>query len=322
MLLRIVAGLSIVFAHAPADEVSRRQAATVYPPYPNTPLTDGFLDYVIGNTTFQGYYAYPSSSTPLPGILVAHQYMGLGDTEYFRAREMASRGYVAFAMDSYGKGVRAANSTQARQLLSALQSNPTLYTSRILGGFDVLKTLPRRVQGAPAVNTSQLFAIGYCAGGGVVFELARNDVDGLLAVAGFHPVLTPLYNTSTSYPRTLRATVQAHHAQYDSAGDAGLMAFEAEMTRRNVSHWSTHKYGNCQHGWTDPSSSIYRAQEAEEAHANMRQLFGHLVGRNPDFNSWPPAPSAGDLALGGKRAKAAKGKMVSGKVVTPTTRFG
>jgi len=131
-----------------------------------------------------------------------------------------------------------------------------------------------------------------------VFELARNDPDGLVAVAGFHPSLTPLYN-ATMYPATLRATVQAHHAELDRSGDKGLLGFEAEMRSRNVSFWSTHKYGNCMHGWTDPTSTIYRAQQAEEAHANMRQLFGQLIGRHPDIcPTGSPATSADGLGAG------------------------
>jgi len=97
--------LSLVVAHGP-DEVYRRTATpeVVWPAYPKTTLTTGSLDYVIGNETFEGFYAYPASATTLPGLLVAHQYMGLGDMEKFRVKEMAARGFVAFAMDSYGKG--------------------------------------------------------------------------------------------------------------------------------------------------------------------------------------------------------------------------
>lgn len=305
-MLCLLAGLSIVFAHSPGDVVYRKQASVVWPRYPDTPLTTGAVTYMVGNNTYEGYYAYPSSTTPLPGFMVAHQWMGLGDMEKFRAREMASRGYVALAIDYYGQGKKPTNTQEAIAIQSMLSANPAEYTARIMGGFNALKTLPKLVSGATAVNLSQLFAIGYCAGGLVVFELARNDPDGLLAVAGFHPSLKPLYNAS-QYPQTMRATVQCHHAQLDNAGDAGLAAFEAEMRSRNVSHWSTHKYGNCLHGWTDPSSTIYRAQEAEESHANMRQLFGQLVGRTPDICSAGPTPATQGLSAGPVAAIGASG---------------
>jgi len=288
--------------------------AVDWPPIPDTALVTGPVDYVVGNATYEGYFAFPRSGVPLPGLLVAHQYLGLGDIEKFRAREMAARGFVAFAMDSYGKGKKPANTTEAIAYLTWLTTNPDEYTARIIGGFNALKNLPKLVQGATAINTSQLFATGYCAGGGVVFELARMDVPGLIAVAGFHPSLMPLYNMSM-YPATLSATVQAHHAALDRANDTGLLAFEAEMKSRNAPHWSTHKYGNCQHGWTDPTSSIYRAQEAEEAHANMRMLFGQLLGKTSDIcaASTPENPSNGLSA--GPVAAIAAGGVLAGVVI-------
>jgi dienelactone hydrolase len=39
----------------------------------------------------------------LPGVLVAHQWLGLSKGEKQVADELAERGYVAFASDVYGK---------------------------------------------------------------------------------------------------------------------------------------------------------------------------------------------------------------------------
>ena len=65
------------------------------------------LDYQQGGDTLQGYLAYDDSFTgKRPGVLVAHQWMGLTDYERERARMLAQMGYVAFALDVYGKGVR------------------------------------------------------------------------------------------------------------------------------------------------------------------------------------------------------------------------
>ena len=41
-----------------------------------------------------------------PGVLVVHEWTGLGDYAQARARLFAEMGYVAFAADIYGKGVR------------------------------------------------------------------------------------------------------------------------------------------------------------------------------------------------------------------------
>ena len=54
------------------------------------------------------------------------------------------------------------------------------------------------------------------------------------------------------------ATPKVHHADLDFQKAKGLLDFEDEMRSQNVSYWSTHKYGNCVHGWTDPTSQNYR----------------------------------------------------------------
>ena len=58
---------------------------------------------------------------------------------------------------------------------------------------------------------------------------------------------------------------QAHHAELDFQGDAGLATFEAEMKVVGVNGsaaavWETLKYAKCDHGWTEPGTPKYRAR--------------------------------------------------------------
>ena len=65
------------------------------------------VEYNDGSTLLQGYLAYDNSKSSLsPGILIIHQWKGLSDYEKMRARQLAEMGYVAFAADIYGKGIR------------------------------------------------------------------------------------------------------------------------------------------------------------------------------------------------------------------------
>ena len=76
----------------------------------------------------------------------------------------------------------------------------------------------------------------------------------------------------------ISAVVQVHHANLDYQGDAGLLNFETEMRARNVTHWSTSKYGtDVSHGWTDPTSQNYRKFYADQAHSAMWALFDQLL---------------------------------------------
>src|ERR1017187_1649788 len=65
------------------------------------------IEYKQGDATLEGYLAYDDAvKGPRPGVLVAHEWMGLNDYAKRRARELAGLGYTAFALDIYGKGIR------------------------------------------------------------------------------------------------------------------------------------------------------------------------------------------------------------------------
>src|SRR5688572_14531071 len=65
------------------------------------------VEYKQGDTTLEGFLAYDSAATgPRPGILIVHQWKGLAENEKMRAQMLAKMGYIAFACDIYGKGVR------------------------------------------------------------------------------------------------------------------------------------------------------------------------------------------------------------------------
>ncbi len=58
----------------------------------------------------EGYVAYDDAAKGArPGILIVHDWMGLGDFSRAKADLLAKQGYVAFAADIYVKGVRPAN---------------------------------------------------------------------------------------------------------------------------------------------------------------------------------------------------------------------
>ncbi len=65
------------------------------------------VEYRQGDVVLEGFVAYDDAAKgPRPGVVVVHQWKGLGDYERKRAVMLAELGYVAFAADIYGKGVR------------------------------------------------------------------------------------------------------------------------------------------------------------------------------------------------------------------------
>lgn len=127
------------------------------------------IRYQSGDTPMVGYLARPLGQTGrAPGILVVHDWMGLGPYARRRADELAGLGYVALAVDMYGGGKQANDNTEAAQLAGDLKKGDRAELLR--RATAALETLA----GLPQVDTNRLAAIGYCFGGTVVLELARS----------------------------------------------------------------------------------------------------------------------------------------------------
>ena len=60
------------------------------------------MDYKHGDTVLEGYLAYDDSyEDKRPGVIVVHEWKGLGPYAQQRAEQLAQLGYVAFAIDMY-----------------------------------------------------------------------------------------------------------------------------------------------------------------------------------------------------------------------------
>ncbi len=60
------------------------------------------IEYKQGDTTLEGYLAYDDAlSGKRPGVLVVHEWTGLGPYVKGRAEQLARSGFVAFAADIY-----------------------------------------------------------------------------------------------------------------------------------------------------------------------------------------------------------------------------
>ncbi|HTG45026.1 MAG TPA: dienelactone hydrolase family protein, partial [Verrucomicrobiae bacterium] len=125
------------------------------------------IEYKEGETTLEGILVYDDAiANKRPGVLIAHQWKGLTGYERKRAEMLAELGYVAFALDIYGKGVRPADPKAAGELAGKYKADRPLLRRRAQAGLDQLKKFRQ-------VDPQKIGAIGYCFGGTTVLELAR-----------------------------------------------------------------------------------------------------------------------------------------------------
>lgn len=220
------------------------------------------VTYKQGGAELEGYLVYDDAqSGNRPGVLVVHDWLGLTDKTKKRADQVASLGYVAFAADIYGKGVRPKSQEEAsKEAAKYRDGDRKLLRERANAA---LKTLA----GAKGVDKKRLAAIGYCFGGGTVLELARAGAN-VKGVVSFHGNLdTPAPATA----KNLKARILVLHGADDPFVPAEAVAgFEAEM-RNAKADWELVKYGNSVHSFTDETAGNDPSKgQAYNANADKR----------------------------------------------------
>jgi dienelactone hydrolase len=229
------------------------------------------IDYRHGAVNLRGYLAFDETAAERrPGVLVFHEGLGLGDFAMARARMLAELGYVAFAADMFGDRRQARNLQEVAKLVGDLRDQPQMLRSR---GRAALAKLAA----SPQVDANRIGAIGFCFGGSVVLELARDGAD-LKAVVSFHGVLA---TRTPAVSGNVKASVLVCTGADDPlAPPEQIKAFEDEMRAADVRDWQVISYGNTLHGFTNPAAdgsmlrtALYSEQADRRAWASMRSLF-------------------------------------------------
>jgi dienelactone hydrolase len=220
--------------------------------------------YHDGSTDLEGFVAYDDSKKGArPGVLVVHDWTGLQDYAQSRAKQLAELGYVAFAADIYGKGVRPTDTKECAVQAGTYKNDLPLLRRRVLLGLDQLKK-------QPGVDTTKLAAIGYCFGGTCVLELARNGTD-VAGVVSFHGGLS---TTMPAKPGTVKARILVCHGGADSFVNKEVPAFKEEMKKAKAT-MEFITYEGAQHGFTK-SGPAYQEKADKESWAAMKKFFAEI----------------------------------------------
>jgi len=221
------------------------KAVAVTPAAPETTgIKEETISFPADGANLRAFVVYDDSIRGRrPAVLVLPEWWGLNDYPKMRARMLARLGYVAMALDVYGDGKVADNPDSAKAWAGLFYAHPEKAKRRIDSAIARLKTYD-------IVDTSEIGAIGYCFGGGILLNTVRLG-DDLKGVVSFHGSLLGTPPTRG----VLRTKILVCHGNADKFTTPAMVAeFKKQMDSIGA-HYTFIGYDGATHAFTNPAST-------------------------------------------------------------------
>ncbi len=234
------------------------------------------VDYKAGGVTMKGYLAYDENiKGKRPGVLVVHEWWGQNEYARKRARMLAELGYTALAVDMYGEGKQATHPDDAAKFSSETMKNFDTAKARFEAAMAFLKK-------QRTVDAERIAAVGYCFGGGVVLNMARQGED-LKAAASFHGSLAAVKRATAG---KVKAKIRVYNGEDDKfTPQQAIDAFMQEMRDAKVD-FQFINYPGAVHSFTNPDADelgkkfglpmAYNAEADKRSWADMTNFFAEV----------------------------------------------
>lgn len=211
-------------------------------------------------TTVSGVIALPAI-TPAPAVLLIHEWWGLNDQIKSVAAELASLGYIAYAIDLYG-GEVASTPDGAKALMSAVDEERA--TAELSTAIEFLRLHEE--------SSGKVGTVGWCFGGGwsINASLAA-PVDATVVYYGRLPQDAAQLNT-------LQGPVMGHFGTEDQSIDEAMVGgFERAMGAAGHAEKLDVNWYTANHAFANPTSARYDEDDAALAWSRTQAFFAkHL----------------------------------------------
>lgn len=233
------------------------------------------VTYTDNGVTLKSYVVYDENKQgKRPAVLVVPEWWGLNDYPRNRAKQLAQMGYIAMAVDTYGEGKVAADPKEAMAFAAPFYQNPALAKTRVDAALKKMKEYAQ-------TDTSNIAAIGYCYGGFVVLNAAKQGAD-LKGVVSFHGNLSGV----PAQKGLLKAKVLVCHGEADKfVSPQEVAAFKKGMDSVGADY-TFKTYANATHAFTNPGSTEtgkkfnmpieYNAAADTASWNDMKTFFGQI----------------------------------------------
>jgi carboxymethylenebutenolidase len=221
------------------------------------------------DSVLYGHYAAPKKleQDPQPGVLVIHENRGLVEHIKDVTRRAAKAGFAALSVDLLSRqgGVQAfPDPTQQ----TAAYNRTTQFQRRsdIIGALDYLKR-------QPGVIHDRIGIVGFCAGGGNVWDFAIN-VSELVAGVAFYGAPVP----AVADIGTIQAAMLAIYAERDRALTRSILPVADAMVAQSKT-FGLSVYEGVGHAFHNDTGAAYEPVAAQDAWTRTIAHFNKFLRR-------------------------------------------
>jgi carboxymethylenebutenolidase len=218
-----------------------------------------------GSGKVQGYLATPAGAGPFPAVVVIQEWWGLTDWIRSNADRLASRGYVALAVDLY-KGKVTDDAGTAHELMRALDQGEAI--KDLKGGVANLRAQTNVDKNKP------IGAIGWCMGGGYARELAQASDDVGPVVICYGSVTTD----SDQIGKLKENPVLGIFGATDRGIPVARVQEFGKLLKDQGNRVEVKVYEGAGHGFMRPGGAQHNAQASDAAWKEIEAFFAEELG--------------------------------------------
>jgi len=213
-------------------------------------LKTDYINYPGATGEIRAYFARPKGEAKLPGVIVAHENIGLVPHIEDVIRRVALEGFLAIGPDALSPvGGTPKDDNEAKKLIGKLNSQSTV--NDYIAAVKYLQYHPE--------STGKVGIIGFCWGGGVANQVAVKTPDLTVAV--------PFYGRQPEpkdVPK-IKASLLLHYGGLDKRINEGIPAFEAALKQASIDY-RMYMYEGAKHAFfNDDKADRYHKEAAQLA---------------------------------------------------------
>lgn len=244
----------------------------------NAKIMTKAVEYKEGTTVCEGFVAWDDAQTgQRPAVIVVHDWKGSGAFVREKCQRLAELGYVAFAADVYGKGVRPATNEAAGVEAGKFYADRSLWRKRMNAALTTILA-------EPTVDPTRVGVMGFCFGGTSSLELARSGAN-IVGAVSFHGGLSTV---DPADAKQIKAKLLVLHGAIDPyVKPDEVAAFQKEMEDANVD-WQMVSYSGAVHAFTNPAAgndisagAAYNANADRRSWAAMKEFWNEVFALSP-----------------------------------------